>query len=81
MAFAIETLNKHGHFQQTAFGDVFAKVCRRMTWDIALGRWVAFCVHPVSAWRARSLKARAIIVASYFTGAYLSVLSALALIN
>ena len=72
---------QHRHFQRSTFGDVLAKLCRRMTWDIAFGRWLAFCVHPVSAWRARSRKARAVIVASYFTGAYLSVLSALALLN
>jgi hypothetical protein len=50
-----------------------------MAWDLALGRWAAFCAHPVSAWRAKSRKVKAVIVTSYFAGAYLGVLAALTL--
>jgi hypothetical protein len=52
-----------------------------MDWDLALGRWLAFCVHPICAWRVRSRKVRAVIVASYFTGGYVAVLAALAFVN
>jgi len=49
----------------------------RLTWDIAVGRWLALCLHPILAWRVRSTTVRAIVVTSYFTAGYLSVLTAL----
>jgi hypothetical protein len=52
-----------------------------MNWDLALGRWLAFCAHPVCAWRARSRKVRAVIVTSYFAAAYVGVLTALTLVK
>lgn len=52
----------------------------RVSWDIAFGRWLAFCVHPVCAWHVRSTAVRAVIVSSYFTAAYLSVLLLLTLV-
>jgi hypothetical protein len=48
-----------------------------MTWDIALGRWLALCVHPVCAWRRRSTIARAVVVTSYFAASYAGVLAVL----
>jgi hypothetical protein len=50
---------------------------RQMTWDLALGRWLAFCVHPVLAWRLRSPRVRAVVVTTYFTAGYIGVLTAL----
>ena len=49
----------------------------RVPWDIALGRWLALCVHPICAWRVRSTAARAVVVTSYFTAGYLGVLTVL----
>jgi len=48
-----------------------------MTWDIAFGRWLAVCTHPICAWRVRSTTVRAIVVTSYFAAAYAGVLVAL----
>jgi len=33
--------------------------------DIALGRWLAFCAHPVAAWRLLPLPGRFLLMASY----------------
>jgi hypothetical protein len=49
----------------------------RLSWDLAMGRWLAVCAHPVCAWRVRSTMVRAVLVTSYFTASYLSVLTAL----
>jgi hypothetical protein len=50
-------------------------------WDIAFGRWLALCAHPICAWRVRSIRARALVVTSYFALSYVGVLAVLALIN
>ena len=81
MPLPIETPHNTAIFCERWLGDGFANLCSRMTWDIALGRWLAFCFHPVCAWHRRSKRARAVIVTSYFTGAYLTVLTALALLD
>jgi hypothetical protein len=61
-------------------GDLAAPaIAMRMPLDIALGRWLAFCAHPVCAWRVRSTAARAMIVTSYFTAGYVGGLVALLL--
>jgi hypothetical protein len=48
-----------------------------MSWDIAVGRWLAVCLHPVCAWRVRSTATRAVVVTSYFAAGYLTALLAL----
>lgn len=48
-----------------------------MPWDIAVGRWLALCAHPVCTWRVRSKPARAVVVTSYFAASYLGVLTVL----
>ena len=48
-----------------------------MSFEIVSGRWLALCFHPVCAWRLRSMKARAVVVSSYFSAAYLGVLLSL----
>ena len=53
----------------------------RVPWDIAVGRWLALCAHPICAWRVRSTAVRAVVVTSYFTAAYLGGLVLLALVN
>ena len=47
------------------------------TWEIVLGRWLAFCAHPVCAWRARSPRAKLVVLMSYFAAGYVSVFVAL----
>ena len=47
------------------------------TWEVALGRWLALCAHPVCAWRARSIRARLLVVVSYFTAGYVTVFTVL----
>ena len=41
------------------------------TWEIVLGRWLALCAHPVCAWRARSPRARLVVLMSYFGAGYI----------
>jgi len=48
-----------------------------VSFEIVSGRWLALCVHPVCVWRLRSMKARAILVTSYFGAAYVAVLASL----
>ena len=47
------------------------------TWEVALGRWLALCAHPICAWRARSPRVRLIVVVSYFSAGYVGVFAAL----
>ncbi len=53
----------------------------QFSWDVALGRWLALCVHPICTWRVRSTRARALIVTSYFAVSYLGVLMVLAILS
>jgi hypothetical protein len=46
-------------------------------WEVALGRWLALCAHPVCAWRARSTRERVIVLMSYFSAGYVGVFMAL----
>jgi hypothetical protein len=48
-----------------------------MSLEAALGRWLAFCVHPYSAWRRLSRSGRLLLVSSYFGAAYVIVLGLL----
>jgi hypothetical protein len=48
-----------------------------MPWDIAFGRWMALCAHPVCVWRVRSKRARVLVVTSYFAAGYGAALLAL----
>ena len=48
-------------------------------WEIALGRWLAVCAHPVCAWRARSVRVRLLVVMSYFGAGYIGMLALLTL--
>jgi hypothetical protein len=45
-----------------------------MNWEIAFGRWLALCAHPICAWRVRSKTARALVVTSYFAAGYMAAL-------
>jgi len=48
-----------------------------MALDVFLGRALAFCVHPCSAWPRLDVRGRTLIVATYFTTAYVVVLGML----
>ena len=48
-----------------------------MTPAIALGRWLAFCVHPAAAWRILPTSGRCLLAASYAAGSFVASLSAL----
>ena len=45
--------------------------------ELVIGRWLAWCSHPVAAWRVLPASGRALILASYFVSSYLAVLLAL----
>jgi hypothetical protein len=48
-----------------------------VNYEIVFGRWLAVCCHPICAWRVRSRLVRTVVVASYFSAGYLTVLTAL----
>jgi len=50
-----------------------------MSFDLLLGRGLAWCVHPLAAWRVLSTPGRTFVVAAYAGAAYVAVLSALLL--
>jgi hypothetical protein len=52
-----------------------------MNWEIAFGRWLALCAHPICAWRVRSKTARALVVTSYFAAGYVAALLVLMMRN
>lgn len=52
-----------------------------MSFEIALGRWLAWVVHPESAWRRLHLRGRAVLVASYIGAGYLGTLLLLVAAN
>jgi len=45
--------------------------------EVGIGRSLAFCVHPVAAWRVLSPPRRALIAGAYFAAGYLAILAAL----
>ena len=45
--------------------------------EILLGRALAFCVHPTAAWRRLPASGRAMVVAVYLGAGYVTVLTAL----
>ena len=55
-----------------------AKIARASTrTEIVIGRTLAMMVHPYAAWRTRSAKGRAVVVASYIAAGYAVVLALL----
>jgi hypothetical protein len=48
-----------------------------MSFELLIGRGLAFCVHPTAAWRVLSTTGRALVVAAYACAAYVVVLGAL----
>jgi len=42
-----------------------------MTVDMALGRWMAWVVHPQAAWRRLHPHGRAVLIGTYFGVGYL----------
>jgi hypothetical protein len=51
-----------------------------MSLELFIGRGLAFCVHPMAAWRVLSSPGRAAVVAAYAGAAYVTVLSVLLLV-
>ncbi|HET9361782.1 MAG TPA: hypothetical protein VFO58_18650 [Vicinamibacterales bacterium] len=45
-----------------------------------IGQSLAACVHPIAAWRSTARSFRVMLLAGYFTAAYVGVLSALVLL-
>jgi hypothetical protein len=45
-----------------------------MSFEIALGRWLACVVHPEAAWRRLRLRGRAVLVATYMGAGYVGTL-------
>ena len=51
-----------------------------MSFDIALGRWLALCAHPKAAWRVLPASGRWLMAASYAAVGYGAVLTCLLLL-
>jgi hypothetical protein len=45
-----------------------------MPLEIVVGRWLALCVHPTSAWRVLPRSGRSLLFASYMGASYFAVL-------
>jgi hypothetical protein len=45
--------------------------------ELFIGRSLAFCAHPLAAWRVVSRRWRFLMVFTYFVAAYATILSAL----
>jgi hypothetical protein len=41
--------------------------------ELVIGRWLAWCSHPVAAWRVLPTSGRMLIIASYFVSSYAAV--------
>jgi hypothetical protein len=48
--------------------------------EVLIGQSLAACVHPIAAWRSTARSFRVMLLAGYFTAAYVGVLSALVLL-
>ena len=48
--------------------------------EIAVGRLLAACVHPFTAWRVLPRSDRVLILGAYFAGAFVTTFGALALL-
>ena len=59
------------------FCDWLSPMRTRLPWEFVVGRWMAFCAHPVCAWRVPSKALRALLVTSYFAAGYTGMLVAL----
>jgi len=66
-------------FWQTAAAcpGVFLATTGTMPVELVIGRWLAWCSHPVAAWRVLPMSGRVLILASYFVSSYAAVLLAL----
>jgi hypothetical protein len=60
-------------------GDVLASSVPGMSMDIIIGRGLAFCAHPLAAWRVLSTPGRVFVVGAYAAAAYVAVLGVLLL--
>jgi len=49
--------------------------------EVFIGRSLAICAHPVAAWRTTVRSIRVLLLAGYFTAAYLTVFALLALLT
>jgi hypothetical protein len=47
--------------------------------DIAIGRLLACCAHPVASWRRLPAYGRVVLVAAYVSASYVTVMAALLL--
>ena len=59
------------------FCEPLGRMRTRLPWEFVVGRWMAFCAHPVCTWRLRSKAVRALLVTSYFAAGYTGMLVAL----
>jgi hypothetical protein len=49
-------------------------ITRDMNLEIALGRWLAWTVHPHAAWRRLRVRGRAVLIATYVGAGYVGTL-------
>jgi hypothetical protein len=50
-----------------------------MSMELLIGRGLAFCAHPLAAWRVLSTPGRAFVVTAYACAGYVAVLGVLLL--
>ena len=59
--------------REGAGGPIIASY-KRMSLEVALGRWMACAVHPAAAWRKSRARERALLVATYVGAGYVATL-------
>ena len=71
---------KTGGFAGSLAGGVFAGASA-MAPELVLGRWLAFCAHPIAAWRLLPVTGRCLIALSYAAVGYAAAFGVLVLID
>ncbi len=68
-------LNENDNIADCHGGGVFAFTECSMSLELLIGRGLAFCVHPMAAWRVLSTPGRAFVISAYAVGGYVAVLA------
>jgi hypothetical protein len=73
-------MRKTGEFARSLAGGVFAQ-CPAMAPELVLGRWLAFCAHPIASWRLLPATGKCLIALSYAAMSYAAALGVLVLLD
>ena len=72
-----QSVNKSGAFRSRGRGRDLASGRGVKSFDILIGRGLAYCVHPRAAWPATTRVGRAFVICAYAAGGFVTTLAAL----